>query len=448
MKNNKFWMSLIAGILAFLLIFSLILSLLPTMAHAASSSEIKDQIAEMEKENEAMQEELEDLKDQLADLKKDQQDNIGEIKTIIKEKNLIDQQVGLLHSQVISMNAQIAAYNVLIADQQKDLDKAEVKLAEMNERVKARIRAMEEDGAISYWAVLFEANSFSDLLDRLNMVQEIAAADNRRLEQLRQAAEEVEDARIELLVEREELNAAKLRLHETQAEMILKSSEAQQLLSDLTVKMEELKSQEGMYEELQGKLEDEMAELEVAIGKAEEELDKALYEEYMATMTTARTTYPTGSNAKAGFIGEEKVDEQGITWLVPCDYLRVASAFGWRKHPVHGDRRFHHGVDLAAWCLMKKDGTTDSPIIATRAGVVTISKWSDSAGWYVKIDHLDGYASVYMHMCCRPAVKVGDVVTAGQYLGCIGTTGTSTNDHLHFGIYKNGESVNPMKYIG
>lgn len=448
MKDKKFWISLLAGILVVVMLLGLILNILPAFAsEEKSSDEIKEQIAEMEKENEATQKEIDELKKQLKALKKDQANNLSEIQLLIQEKNLIDQQVGLLYTQVTGMNEQIAAYNVLIADKQEELEKAQLLLEELNLKSKERIRAMEEDGSISYWSVLFQARSFSDLLDRLNMVQEIAAADGRRLKQLRSAAESVEVARKALLEERAALEKAKEELSVTQSEMMLMSVEAEALLSQLTVKMEELKQQEGAYEQMMGKLEDDLAELEVAIGKAETDLDAALYREYMATMTTV-TTYPTGANAKVGYIGEEKVDEQGITWLVPCDYLRVSSAYGWRTHPVYHDRRFHHGVDLAANCLMKKDGTTDSPIIATRAGVVTIARWSDSAGWYVKIDHLDGYASVYMHMCCRPDVKEGDIVTAGQYLGCIGTTGTSTGDHLHFGIYKNGTSVNPMDYIG
>ena len=453
MNNKKFWRSLLAGLLAAILLLSLLMSLLPTFVRAAQASDtIKEQIAQMEKENQQTQEEVEEIRNRLEQLKKDQSSNRSEIAVIIQEKNLIDQEVGLLYTQLTNMNEQIAAYNVLIADKQEEVEAAEKRLNQLNDLYKARIRAMEEDGNISYWSVLLEANSFFDLLDRLNMVQEIAVADTRRLEQLRQAAAEVEAARAELLQERAALSEAKAELEAARTEFMLKGAASQELLSQLTAKMEELKDQEGDYKDTMSKLEDELEELEISIGQAQIELDKALYEEYLATLTTAPppTTAPTQPSYSGGgtFGGNTTVDESGIVWVVPCTYSRVSSAFGWRIHPVYKDWRHHNGVDLSAKCKMKKDGTTDSPIYATRAGVVVISKWSDSAGWYVTIDHLDGYRSTYMHMCCKPFVQVGDVVAAGQVIGCIGTTGTSTGDHLHFGIYKDGDPVNPMEYIG
>ena len=449
MRNKKFWMSLIAGLMAVIMLLGLILSILPHKVSAAqSSSEIKNQIAEMEKENEAVEKELEALEDKLADLKAEQNENKSELQAILSEKDLIDEQIGLMHSQLTNMNEQIAAFNVLIADQQEELEKAEKILEEMNEKYKERIRAMEEDGDLSYWSVLFEANSFFDLLDRMNMVQEIAAADARRLEQLRQAHEEVQAAQEALLAEKEALAQARKDLEQTQAEFLQKGVQAQELLATLTAKMDEMSDQADEYKDLMGKLEDQMEDFEVQLGKLETDLDKALYEEYLATMTTAPTipvSKPGGTGATGG---QATVDDEGNTWVIPCSYSRVSSAYGWRIHPVYGDRRFHHGVDLNASCKMKSDGTTDSPIYASRAGVVTVATYNGSAGWYVKIDHLNGFSSAYMHMCCKPFVSVGEVVVAGQVIGCIGTTGTSTGDHLHFSIYYNGQSVNPMEYIG
>lgn len=450
MSNRKFWVALVAGLMAVIMLLSLVLSILPQRASATqSSSEIKNQIEQMEAENAAVEKELEGLQAQLEALKGEQSENRSEIQAIMAEKNLIDQQVGLLHDQITNMNSQIAAFNVLIADKQEELDEAEKKLAEMNEKYKERIRAMEEDGDLSYWSVLFEANSFPDFLDRMNMVQEIAAADARRLEQLRQAHEEVRNAQQALLAEKEELAQARLALEQTQTDFLQKGVEAQELLSQLTAKMDELADQAGDYKDLMSKLEEQMGEFEVQLGKLEADFDAAVYAEYLATMTTATTapTYNPG-NGTGAVGGQATVDDKGNTWLIPCSYSRVSSAYGWRIHPVYGDRRFHHGVDLSASCKMKSDGTTDSPIYASRQGVVTVSAYSSSAGWYVKIDHLDGFSSAYLHMCCRPFVEVGDVVLAGQVIGCIGTTGTSTGDHLHFAIYFKGQSVNPMEYIG
>ena len=69
------------------------------------------------------------------------------------------------------------------------------------------------------------------------------------------------------------------------------------------------------------------------------------------------------------------------------------------------------------------------------------------------IDHGDGFRSVYMHMCKKPYVKVGDYVKAGQEIGCVGSTGASTGNHLHFGIQMYNpakgkyEYVNPLQYV-
>ena len=433
MKNKKFWVSLLALILVGSMILGLLIMIFPTRASAKSSSEIKNQIEQMEKENQALQEQIDNLKDK-------QSENLSDIKDIVSQRNLVEEQVGLLYAQIDNMNQQIAAYNVLIADKQEDLYEAQFRLQELNEKNKERIRAMEEDGSLSYWSVLFQANSFSDLLDRLNMIEEIAASDRRRLEEMSQVAKEVEEAEQILLAERKELQLAKEEMAAIQETLTAKRAEAEELLRQLLEKGEE-------YDALKKEWEDKLEQQEIEMGKLEVEYDEALYKEHMATAIPSGNFKP-GSNAGVGIAGEVKTDAGGIQWLVPCDYIKVASAFGWRTHPVYKDWRHHNGVDLAAWCLKKADGTTDSPIYASRAGVVVVSKYSSSSGWYVLIDHLDGYRSSYQHMCSKPLVNTGDFVTAGQVLGCIGTTGTSTNDHLHFAIYWQGNPINPMDHIG
>ena len=100
----------------------------------------------------------------------------------------------------------------------------------LNQENKERIRTMEEEGEVSYWEVLFKANSFSDLLDRLNMVEEIAASDKRRLQELSDAANKVEEAQAELETEKGELETTKKDLDDTQAEMNEKNKESEACL--------------------------------------------------------------------------------------------------------------------------------------------------------------------------------------------------------------------------
>lgn len=420
MKNKKIWISLLVFGMILAMLPGSIFDLQPTTVEAASSSQIQNQINQLEKEQNELEKEL-------ADLKKQQSGNLSEIKQIANQKSVIEQQVGVLYAQIDVMNEQIAAYALLIADKQLEVDAAQQRLIELNKKHKERIRAMEEEGGLSYWSVLFNANSFSDFLDRLNIIEEIASADRRRLEEMSKANAELEAAQKELLAEKQELESSKTALAAKQAEMEAKHDEADALLQELMAKGEE-------YEKLMQEQEDAMAQLENRIEDAKADLDEAKRLEYLQYMSTM----PTGG-------GKVSFDKNGTAWVVPCSYRRVSSSFGDRIHPVHGVPRFHTGVDLATPCPNK--------IYASRAGVVTISKYSSSAGYYVTIDHLDGYYSSYMHMCKRPDVKVGDIVSAGQVIGCIGTTGTSTGNHLHFEIFTfkaNGEKVylNPMDYIG
>lgn len=420
MINKSVRRSAIAGLLVCALLLGMMVDFLPTKVNAASSSEIKVQIEELEKQQAALEGKLDDLRDQ-------QSDNASEINAIMEQKNIIDQQVGLLYTQINNINEQIAAYSVLIADKQEELDDAEARLKKLSEKHKERIRAMEESGQISYWSVLFEANSFIDFLDRLVMMEEIAAADSRRLKEMREAAQEVENAKTALLAEREELKAAKEKLAAAQAELEKKAEEAEALLADLIAKGKE-------YEALMEELEDEQREAADELANKKVAYDEAKYREHMAT--APKPTKPAGNGN-----GGVPVNTNGITWVIPCDYTMVSSPYGWRIHPISGKEKFHNGVDLWA------QGIYGKPIYATREGVVAYDGWWGSGGWTVKIDHLDGFQSIYMHMT-NFIVSEGDFVTAGQVIGYVGSTGGSTGPHLHFEVRYNGAAVNPMNYIG
>lgn len=445
MNNKKFWVSLLAGIMAGIMILTLLLQLIPVPTQAATSSEIKNQIEQLEKEQAERQKELDRLEAQ-------RKNNLSEMKDIINQKKIVDQQVALLYEQIDSMNDQIAAYAVMIADKQAELDKANEDLQEMKQKHMERLRAMEEDGSLSYWSVLFEANSFTDLLDRLNMIQEISNADQKRIEEMSEASKVVEQTRVTLQQEQAALQESRQEMAVKQVELDLKSKESEELLASLIAKGEE-------YEKWMAEEEDKLSNLEDELANMQVEYDRVKYQEWLATSVPPTTKPSSGSSSgSSSSSGNGEYSEtiwragtamtpntvDGITWYTPCDYNRISSTFGMRFHPIDKIWKMHKGVDFAI-------GHT--PIYASRPGVVALAGWDNSAGWWVVIDHVDGFRSVYMHMCKRPSVKNGDFVAAGQEIGCVGSTGSSTGNHLHFGIqlYNSSlgkyEYVNPLLYV-
>lgn len=132
-------------------------------------------------------------------------------------------------------------------------------------------------------------------------------------------------------------------------------------------------------------------------------------------------------------------DKERQRWILPIQYKLCTSSYGYREHPIAGEAKFHYGVDLAA--------DYGTPIVASRSGTVTVAQYQeDDAGYWVVIDHLDGFDSRYMHMS-KFIVTEGQFVVAGQIIGYCGSSGAATGNHLHFGIYKNNEAVNPADYI-
>ena len=430
MKNRKKMVSVMAGIMAFIMLLSLILGLLPTRVHAASSSEIRKQINKLK-------EEKEEIKDKISEVKEQYQQNENEIADIISRKNVIDQEIQLLYTQIENMNAQLSAYNVLIADKQEELDVAEANYQALSDENKIRIRAMEEEGAVTYWEVLFKANSFSDLLDRLNIVEEIAASDNRRMKELSQAADQVAVAQEELMGEKDEMEVAKQELDAAQEELDGKRQEADALIQELLTKADDLAALEAEFEAQE-------AEFLTMIAQKEEEFDEAKqreWEAYMATYVPPTTTPPAGStnnstSTNSGSSGGSGGSYSG-GWVVPCSYTSITSPFGYRTAPTTGASTYHQGVDL--------DTGTGWPVVATRAGTA-YTGYGSAAGNYITIDHHDGFKSIYMHLSGF-SVSNGTNVGAGQQIGLTGSTGVSTGDHLHFGISLNGVYVNPCSYV-
>lgn len=404
MKRNS-----LTSLIAIVMAAVMLVGVLPAEAQAAkSSSAIQQELNALKDENKAIQAEINAIQSKY-------DTNASEIQGLVDQKNAVDQEISLLNAQVQNLNEQITAYSQLIADAQDELDIAQFTLNGLNEKHKLRIRAMEEEGGVSYWSVIFEANSFIDMLDRINMMQEIAASDQARLEEMRQAAALVENAQEQMQLGKAELEASNAALAESQMILEERRTASDALLRELAKKQDEFQAMLDESEALQD-------DLMRSIASKEKELKEAKYEEKLAALAAAGGA--PASNA---------------TWSTPVSGYTLTSPFGMRKHPVLGYDRMHNGIDMAC-----AQGT---PIYATRAGTVTTASYqAGGAGYYVSINHLDGFSSIYMHMT-NYVVSAGQSVSQGQLIGYVGSTGISTGPHLHFGISYAGSYVNPLAYI-
>jgi len=123
----------------------------------------------------------------------------------------------------------------------------------------------------------------------------------------------------------------------------------------------------------------------------------------------------------------------------PLHHIRITSKFTTRRwHPVLHKWKAHHGTDFGA-----RRGT---PILAAADGRVVYSGWMGGYGRVIKIRHKDNYLTLYAHQS-RLKAKVGQHVKKGQIIGYTGNSGRSTGPHLHFGLYKNGRPINPMRMV-
>ena len=194
MKKNKLFVRLVCIILCVLMVLGFLTTALVSIVNAAGSKEIK-------KELDALKNEAQEIINQGLALQKQLDATASGTQTTIERKSAIDQQISITEAEIRNANEQIRQYSLLIAEKQSELEAAMEEQEEMNLRYKARLRAMEESGSVSYWSILFKANSFSDLLSRIDSIHEVAEADQRMLAEMQALAESIEADRVELEAE-------------------------------------------------------------------------------------------------------------------------------------------------------------------------------------------------------------------------------------------------------
>lgn len=294
--------------------------------------------------------------------------------------------------------------------------------SEQYESMKLRIRYMYENGNVNIIELFMESESIADFFHKTEYIQKMSEYDRKKLDEFQMTVKAVEEKELVLQAEYGELETLQTSLAE-------QSAQAEKLLSQKNSELASIQS--------------EIRSIKSQIDEAEREAERA--KEREEAQNQAQTS--TGGSSSSGNSGSSNSTGQSKPPVVsgngyfthPCPGMSYQSSYFGEVRQGIGDTRPHKGHDYAA--------AKGTPIYAAAAGTVLIAGYSDSAGYWVVINHGDGLVTKYMHMYQSPLVSAGQSVVKGQHIGGVGTTGQSTGNHLHFQVEEYGEAVNPSKYM-
>ena len=394
-KQKVEWRRVLFGGLAAVLALLLLLPMV-TMILGGAGAVTQSEIDALKAEQAASQARQDELEEQLADVEADQAE-------AQQRRQLLQAQLDAINNEIENIDKQIAYYDAEIAQKEEEQAEAEANEEAQYELFCQRVRAMEEEGTVSYWSILFNSESFSELLDRLADIDAVMDYDNQVMDELIAIREEIIALRTQLETSRAEEQAARDQQAAKQAEQQAKVAEAQELLDQINADVAEVNRQLDAESEA-------AAEIQAEIAQKQKQLEEQRRQNNITI--DSETSY---------------------LWPLP-GYYRLSSLFGYRIHPITGEAHSHTGIDIPA------PGNT--PILACKSGQVVTSAYHYSYGNYVVIDHGNGNSTLYAHMSSR-AVSEGDMVTQGQTIGYVGTTGSSTGNHLHLEVRDNYTRVDP-----
>ncbi len=423
MTNNgkrRLLVIIIIAVMALMIILPSI-AMIISYAQGATSEQIQGQI-------DALKEQAASIDDQMDQLQEKLQEVGSKEQSVSEQKLAQDKQIELTRQEIENTVAQIQQYGLLIASKQAELDKALEEKELRQEQLKSRLRAMEENGSVSYISIIFQANSFSDLLDRIEMVRDLMSYDQNVLDSLTAAQEKIDAARERLEENKGSMNASKSLLEEQERQL------AEQLAqSDRTLLA--LHEEKQAYTEEYNSVQEQEEALWENINKLVDQYNQVKAEEEEIARQAAIAAAKKAAEKNNSSYNYDSNSDGSFAWPVDC--YTITSVYGMRYHPVLGVYKLHTGVDVGA--------SYGKAITSAKSGWVAVAEYSYAYGNYVVISHGDGVSTLYAHMSSI-AVNSGDYVLQGSTLGYVGSTGYSTGAHLHYEIRESGVYKNPLSY--
>ncbi len=392
MKSLK---RLLCAVLCFVLLFTFVgtgRNQSALTAEAATSAEIQKQLDALKQESNKLQAEISAMEAANAPYEKQRAAVQKQINATINEINLYEKQIEACEKEMAALDKQI--------------DALEKKCDKYYDEFKQRMVAIYtgKNSFLSDLSFLMSSQSLSDYLAKAELLESVSRRDSKLIDKLKKDVADIEAKKSEHEAKKATLAAAK---KEIDAKKVALNSQYAKVNAIYMTNEEAIK----------------IAEQEAADKKQmEKDLKKALEDALI---------YENGATGTGQF-----------AWPVPGFY-KVTSPYGYRTHPVTGEKnKMHTGIDIAG------AGVYGAKIMAADNGTVILNKSYGGYGWCVMISHNNGYVTLYAHMKAQSTLKVGTNVYKGKtVVGYVGSSGTATGPHLHFEIQKNNQHTDPMKYF-
>jgi len=347
---------------------------------------------------EKAQDDLANLNAEQKQLEKDRAAAKAEKKSAEKQKDILEDLVLATDAEIVTLNWVLSDLQTRLSVKNNELSLAEKKYEEYYEKYKSRIRASYEAGTVSYLEVILTSANFSELLTRIDFVSDMMEYDKYLLDEMKDSIAFIEGTKASIEKDLQVQQDALVELEDAKAKQESQVLDLANTIAEIDDTIAEIEDEEAKFLRLEKELDAKIQEL----------LDR-----------------------QKKYVGGD------IIWPLPAEYDYITSGYGYRNF----DKSFHDAIDIAA-----PGGT---PIYAVNDGTIIMYQWVNTGGGNkVVIDHGSSITTTYCHLSkFQEGLKVGSEVKKGDIIGYVGTTGTSTGNHLHFRIAIDGSTVDPRDYV-
>lgn len=330
--------------------------------------------------------------------------NLEEVNVELTENleaiNNLDKEIYEYEAQINTITNNLDNVEAKIKETEKNLIDIQARYDHQKKLLGIRLAYSYEEGQTRYLDVLLNSKSIVDFISRYYLIAEVLEYDKSLLDSIERERIQIEQIEQSLITSRNNLKIIRTEQKKMITELENAKVERNSYITKLTDREKQIQEEIEVY-----KSELDLVELEVLMKSLEGEEFK-----YVGGM---------------------------FAWPAP-GYYTITSPYGMRFHPVIKVYRVHSGMDIGA--------PMGSYAIAANDGIVTKSTYSNSYGNMIMIDHGGGVSTLYAHGS-ELIAQVGDVVSRGDVIMKVGSTGWSTGPHLHFEIRINGQTIDPYPYV-